>query len=254
MAQVTTTYLYSANAGETISSSDANNIYSQIGTASQTINADNTRTEAISRRHLKDLSQQPTGEHPTFHELKYSSATVGVTGSYNSSTYTTIFHGGAAIITFAAPLVIRPGEAIRLQADSTITDVTEGTDGGGNYARQRDQYYYAFFTTVGGLDTQVSPDYGYSLLTNTNSTMPGGYTDWLTSANINYAFGDKTGGRKRFILPQKEMFSFVWFNKTANDITVTSVKVKVKVQAPLGGCTINTIKLGQWNFIAMGVR
>ena len=83
--------------------------------------------------------------------------------------------------------------------------------------------------------------------------MPGGYTDWLTSGNINFAFGDKPT-RKRFVLPQKEMFSYIWLNKTGSDITVTAAKVKIKVQAPLGGCTINTIQIGQWNFVAMGVR
>ena len=253
MSQVTTTYLYAANPGETISSSNANNQYSNMQTASTTINADNTRTEAISRRHLQDLSQQPTGAHPTFHELRYKSATVATTGNYNSSSFTTLSHGGGATITFNAPLVIKAGEAIRLQADATIVGCTEGNDGGGNYARQRDQYYYAFFITVAGLDTKISPDYGYSLMSNTNSTMPGGYLDWLTSPNINYAFGDKPV-RKRFVLPQKEMFSYIWLNKTGSDITVTDAKVKIKVQAPLGGCTINTIQIGQWNFVAMGVR
>lgn len=254
MSQVTSTYLYSAKAGETISSASANAIYSEMSTASTTISSDNTRTEAISRRHLKDLSQSPVGEHPTFHELRYTSSAVGATGSYNNTTYATISHGGGAVITFNAPLVIRAGEAIRLQADSTIVDVTEGTNGGGNYSRQTDQYYYAFYLTIGGVDVKASSDYGYSLLTNTNSTMPGGYTDWLTTPNLNYSYGDKTGARNRFILPQKEMFSYIWINKTGADITVTAAKVKVKVQSPLGGCTQNTIKLQQFNLLAMGVR
>ena len=59
-----------AIAGETTSVSKVNTLFTDITSASTAIGESNTRTESISRRHLKDLYETPQGVHPTFHQLQ----------------------------------------------------------------------------------------------------------------------------------------------------------------------------------------
>lgn len=244
MSQASSGKVNAANAGQTISESKANSIYDDIAVASQSIDASNTRTESISRRHLVDLSTQLTGEHPTFHQLmsKFQQA---FSGSYNNTAYTTISHGGGCNIVFMIPVVLKPGEALRLQCSLNISEATVGADGGGNFARSHSEYYFAFFGDPGGVVTQLSPDFGYSLTSNPGC-IDNHYVDKDTS------FSDKI--QHKFIVEQREAFSYLYINKTGSNITLNNVFVKVKVQAPLGGCTANTIKITEYRLIAIGVR
>lgn len=237
-----------AIAGETTSVSKVNTLFTDITSASTAIGESNTRTESISRRHLKDLYETPQGVHPTFHQLQYLENSAAQ-ADYSSITYQLVSHGGGAQITFPSQIVLKPGEAVRFQATMNIINATPGTDDPPAYALQRDQYYFKFYANVDGLNTNISPDYGYSLCCNTNTTMPGGYSNWITKFNV--SFSDPVDG---LIIKQKVMFSYIYFNKTALDQTITTAEVRVRVQAPLVGCTQNTIRIKEWTFMAMGAR
>ena len=238
MSQVTDTYLYKAKVGETISSANANNIYSSISTASTSINKDNTRTESISRRHLKDLAESPLGEHPTFPFI-YKKEQYLASANYSSTTYVDITHGGGTSTTFLAPLTLQPNECIRLQASVNMIEATKGSAG-----VDQDNYWFAFFLNIGGVLTQVSPDYGFGLLCNSGSTN-GVYQ------NNNHSYSDKI--YSQLIVNQREAFSYIYINKTGSPQTITLSTLRIKVETPSSGTNMQ-IKLKEFTFVTMGAR
>lgn len=242
MSQVTT-YYWRAEAGATSNAASANNIYGSIAAASTSINEDNTRTEAISRRHLYDLSQAPINGHPTFHLIR-SKSNAGSSLNYNNTIFGDITHGVGATETFGA-FTLKPGECIRLQGSFNMIECTEGTSGGANEALDTDTYFYAFFLNINGSETQVSPSFGYGLMINSGSTIP-------AYQNDNSSFSDKI--QDSLIVNQREAFSYIYFNKTNLDQTITQAKVKFRVAVPLAGCTANTIKLQHFCFVVLGAR
>lgn len=252
MSQVTTVYTYKAKVGETISSTNANNLYSNINTASTTINADNTRTEAISRRHLFDLSELPANQHVTFGFIKEAGQHLA-SGNYNSTTFVDITHGLTASITAPAPYILRPNEAIRLQFSVMVEAATKGTNGSAR-ALETNQYYFRFFVNINGALTAVSPEYGYSLLADaTPSAGGGGPNGWAPSqSEAGASFSDIANGE--LIVQVRVAQSYIYINKTANDQTITEMKPRVRVQVPNGTATVNTITLKEFEFVAMGVK
>ena len=243
MSQVST-YIWRATAGDKTSASSANNIYGGIQTASTSINEDNTRTEAISRRHLYDLSESPVGTaHPTF-SFCSSKNNPSASQAFNNTVYADIAYGGGTTIALG-PITLKAGEAIRLQGSFNMIECTKGIDGGGANALDTDVYYYAFFGTVNGVLTQLSPSYGYSLLANSGSLNGNYQVD-------NQSFSDKIQGK--LIVNQREGFSYIYFNKTNIDQTIADVRVRFRVQTPLGGATANSVKLKEFSFVAIGVR
>lgn len=243
MSIVSTGKINAANAGETISVPKANAIYNEIAAASATIDSSNTRTDSISRRHLVDLSTQQTGLHPTFHQLM-STSQFAASGNYNNTAYLDVSHGGGAIVNFAVPVVLRPGEVLRLQASVNMTAALLGANNADN-ALVNQYYWFSFFGDPGGVSTQLSPDFGYSL-----STIPGINNNAYQS--IPSSFSDKT--QFKLITQQREAFSYLYINKTAANITFTNVRVKVKVQQPFGTSTQNRITLKEFRIVALGAR
>jgi len=253
MSQVTTVYTYKANVGETISSAKANNLYANINTASTTINADNTRTEAISRRHLYDLSELPSNVHVTFTYLKEVGQHLA-SGNYNSTTYVDITHGVTASITPpAGSIVLRPNEAIRLQFSVMVEAAVKGATGTAR-ALETNNYYFRFFVNINGVLTAVSPEYGYSLLADaTPSAGGGGPNGWAPSqSEASASFSDIAN--QELIVQVRVAQSYIYINKTANDQTITETKPRVRVQVPNGTATANTITLKEFEFVSMGVR
>lgn len=248
MSQVTTIYSYKAKTGETISSANANALYSAINTASTSIDENNTRTESISRRHLYDLSDLPLNQHVTFGfigDVNQSAAT----GNYNSTTYVDINHGVLCQLTAPAPYTLRPNEAIRLQFSVNVEAATKGTDVGADFALETNNYYFRFFINIGGVLTAVSPEYGYSLLADAEPSGAG----WAPSQSENNgSFSDIAN--QDLIVQYRIAQSYIYINKTANNQTITIMKPRVRVQVPQGGATANTITLKEFEFVAMGVR
>lgn len=246
MSQVTISKTNAAKAGDTTSVSSANAVYTSLATASTAIDDTNTRTECISRRHLKDLCQDPTGEHPTFHQLEsvFQDAASAV---YNNTAYADIAHGGNCLITFPTAITLRTGEALRLQANINMKACTKGADagGGGNLALTTDRYFYSFWATIGGVNTQVSPNFGYSLTQNSGSID-------AAAINKNSSISDKIQGK--LIVDQKEGLSYIYFNKGAPNQIITDCRLRVKVDTPLAGCTSNSITLKEFRLVGMGVR
>lgn len=248
MSQVTTIYLYKAKVGETISSANANNLYGNINVASTTINADNTRTEAISRRHLFDLSDFPLNQHVTFGFIEDVNQYLA-SANYNSTTYVDINHGVLCSLTAPAPFTLRPNEAIRMQFSVNVEAATKGTDSGSDFALETNNYYFRFFININGSLTAVSPEYGYSLLADAEPSAAG----YAPSASENNAsFSDIAN--KDLIVQNRIAQSYIYINKTANNQTITIMKPRVRVQVPQGAATANTITLKEFEFVAMGVR
>jgi molybdopterin-binding protein len=248
MSQVTTTYLYKAKVGETISSANANNLYSNINTASTTINETNTRTESISRRHLFDLSDLPLNQHVTFGFIQDVNQYLS-SGNYNSSVYVDITHGVLCSLTAPAPFTLRPNEAIRLQFSVNVEAAVKGTDVGFDLALETNNYYFRFFVNINGLLTAVSPEYGYSLLADAEPTQSG-YAPSQTENNA--SFSDIANSD--LIVQVRVAQSYIYINKTNSDQTITIMKPRVRVQVPQGAATTNTITLKEFEFVSMGVR
>ena len=245
MSIVTTGKKNAANAGETISPAKANAIYNEIAASSAIIDNSNTRSDSISRRHLVDLSEQLTGLHPTFHQIQ-TTFQANTDGSYNSTSYVDVSHGGGMIINFAVPVVLRPGEALRMQASLNMTECTLGAEVGPGDVKLANQYYFfKFFGDPNGVSTALSPDYGYSM-----SSLPD-VAETLYQ-NIVSSFSDKV--QQKCIVQQREAFSYVYINKTSSPITFTNVRVKVRIQPPQGTCTQNSIKIKEYRIVALGVR
>jgi hypothetical protein len=244
MSQVSNTKTNAAVAGATTSATSSAGIYSALATASAAVDDTNTRTECISRRHLKDLFETPTGEHPTFHQLEtvFQNA---ASATYNNTAYADIAHGGNCLITFPTAITLRTGEALRLQANINMKACTKGADGGGALALTTDRYFYSFWATIGGVNTQISPNYGYSLTQNSQSTS-------AVYLGRNSSFSDKI--QASLIVDQKEAFSYVYFNKTAPNEIITNCSVRVKVESPGGTATANTITLKEYRLVALGCR
>jgi hypothetical protein len=249
MSQVTTVYTYKAKVGETISSANANNLYSAISTASATINADNTRTEAISRRHLFDLMESPANQHVTFGFIEDVNQ-FSATGNYNTNLiYTDITHGVLCSITAPAPYILRPNEAIRLQFSVNVEAAVKGTDVGFDLALETNQYFFRFFININGTLTVVSPEYGYSLLADAQPSQSG----YAPSQSENDAsFSDIAN--QDLIVQVRVAQSYIYINKTANDQTITEMKPRVRVAVPQGAAGPNTITLKEFEFVAMGVK
>lgn len=248
MSQVTTLYTYKAKVGETISSADANGIYSNINTASTSIDETNTRTESISRRHLYDLSDFPLNQHVTFGFIQDVNQ-FSATGNYNSTTYVDINHGVLCSLTAPAPYTLRPNEAIRMQFSVNVEAATKGTDSGSDFALETNNYYFRFFVNINGVLTAVSPEYGYSLLADAEPSGAG----WAPSqSEANGSFSDIVN--EDLIVQYRISQSYIYINKTANNQTITIMKPRVRVQVPQGAATANTITLKEFEFVAMGVR
>ena len=246
MSQLTVSKTNAAKAGKTTSASSANGVFTALASASASIDDTNTRSECISRRHLKDLAQSTTGEHPTFSQLEtvFQDA---ASATYNNTAYADIAHGGNCLITFPTAITLRTGEAVRLQANINMKACTKGADagGGGNLALTKDRYFYSFWLTIGGVLTQVSPNFGYSLTQNSGSTD-------AVAISRNSSISDKI--QSKLIVDQKEGFSYIYFNKGAPSQVITDARVRVKVDTPLAGCTANTITLKEYRLIAIGAR
>lgn len=253
MSQVTTVYTYKAKVGETISSANANNLYANINTASLTINADNTRTEAISRRHLFDMSELPANVHVTFTYLKEVGQHLA-SANYNSTTFVDITHGVLCSITPPpGSITLRPNEAVRLQFSVMVEAAVKGTNGTAR-ALETNNYYFRFFININGTLTAVSPEYGYSLLADaTPSSGGGGPNGWAPSqSEAGASFSDIANSE--LIVQVRVAQSYIYINKTANDQTITETKPRVRVQVPNGTATVNTITLKEFEFVSMGVR
>ena len=173
-----------------------------------------------------------------------SSSQFSASGNYNNTAYLDVSHGGGAFINFILPVVLRPGECLRLQASINMTDALLGANNADN-ALVNQYYWFAFFGDPGGISTQLSPDFGYSL-----STIPG--ININAYQNLISSFSDKTQGK--LIVQQREAFSYLYINKTAANITLTNVRVKVKVQQPFGTSTQNRITLKEFRIVALGAR
>lgn len=248
MSQVTTLYTYKAKVGETISSANANNLYSNINTASTSIDETNTRTESISRRHLYDLSDLPLNQHVTFGFIEDVNQ-YAATGAYSSTTYVDINHGTLCSITAPAPFTLRPNEAIRMQFSVNVESAVKGTDVGLDNALETNNYYFRFFININGSLTAVSPEYGYSLLADAEPSGQG----WAPAASeTNLSFSDIAN--LDLIVQYRISQSYIYINKTANNQTITIMKPRVRVQVPQGAATANTITLKEFEFVAMGVR
>lgn len=243
MSIVSTGKMNAAVAGETISVPKANAIYNEIAVASSSIDSSNLRSNSISRRHLLDLAESPTGTHPTFHQIMSASQSLAI-GSYSSTAYVDISHGGGAIINFSAPVVLRPGEVLRLQASLNVMAALLGANNA-DCALTNQYYWFSFWGDPGGVSQKLSPDFGYSL-----STIPG-ITD-LTFQAIPTSFSDKT--QYKLIVQQREAFSYLYINKTGANITLTNVRVKVKVQQPFGTAGQNQITIKEFQTVALGAR
>lgn len=248
MSQITTIYTYKAKVGETISSTNANNLYSGITTASNTINETNTRTESISRRHLFDLSDLPLNQHVTFGFIEDVNQYLS-SGNYNSSTYVDITHGVSCVVTAPAPFILKPNEAIRMQFSVNVEAAAKGTDSGLDLALETNNYYFRFFVNINGLLTAVSPEYGYSLLADSEPSQSG-YAPSQTENNA--SFSDIVN--QDLIVQVRVAQSYIYINKTVNDQTITIMKPRVRVQVPQGAATTNTITLKEFEFVSMGVR
>lgn len=243
MSIVSTGKINAANAGETISVPKANAIYNEIAAASATIDSSNTRTDSISRRHLVDLSTQPTGLHPTFHQIM-SASQFSASGNYNNTAYLDVSHGGGAFINFINPVVLRPGEVMRLQASVNVTAALLGANNA-DCSLTNQYYWFSFYGDPGGVSTRLSPEFGYSL-----STIPG--IQDLTYQAIPSSFSDKT--QFKLIVQQREAFSYLYINKTAANITFTNVRIKVRVQQPFATAGQNQITLKEFRLVALGAR
>lgn len=253
MSQVTTVYTYKAKVGETISSANANNLYANINTASLTINADNTRTEAISRRHLNDLSELPNNVHVTFTYIDEVGQHLA-SANYNSTTFVDITHGVLCSITPPpGSITLRPNEAVRLQFSVMVEAAVKGTNGTAR-ALETNNYYFRFFININGTLTAVSPEYGYSLLADaTPSSGGGGPNGWAPSqSEAGASFSDIANNE--LIVQVRVAQSYIYINKTGSDQTITETKPRVRVQVPNGTATVNTITLKEFEFVSMGVR
>lgn len=244
MSQITVSKTNAANAGDVTNATNATGIYSALATASGVVDDTNTRTECISRRHLKDLFEDVTGEHPTFHQLE-SVFQNAASATYNNTAYADIAHGGNCLITFPTAITLRTGEGLRLQANVNMKACTKGADGGGALALTTDRYFYSFWATINGVNTQVSPNYGYSLTQNSQSTN-------ATYIGINASFSDKI--QASLIVDQKEGFSYIYFNKGGPNQIITDCRVRFKVETPGGTATANTITLKEFRLVALGIR
>lgn len=245
MSIVSTAKKNAANPGDIISPAKANAIYNEIAASSAIIDNSNTRSDSISRRHLVDLSEQMTGLHPTFHQIqtKFQDNNSGV---YSSTSYVDVSHGLGMIINFVVPVVLRPGEALRMQASLNMIKCTLGAEVGPGDVKLANQYYFfKFYGDPNGVSTALSPDYGYSM-----SSLPD-VADNLYQ-NIVSSFSDKV--QQKCIVQQREAFSYVYINKTSSPITFTNVRVKVRIQPPQGTCTQNTIEIKEYRIVALGVR
>lgn len=244
MSQTTTSKTSAAKAGVVTSATKANAVYTDLQTASTSIDDTNTRTEGLSRRHLKDMFESTTGERPTFHQLE-SVFQDAASLTYNNTAFADITHGGSCTLTFPGAPTLRTGEGLRLQASINMKSCTKGTSGGGNYALATDYYYYSFWATVNGVNTQISPSYGYSLIANSQCND-------ANYINKNIAFSDKI--QSELIVNQREAFSYIYFNTAAPNKVITDCRVRFKVQVPLAGCTVNTVELKEFRLVAQGIR
>lgn len=244
MSQLAITKTNAAIPGQVTNATSVNGIYSALATASASIDDTNTRTECISRRHLKDLFEDPTGEHPTFAQLEtvYQDAASAV---YNNTAFADIAHGGGCAITFPTAITLRPGECLRLQANVNMKACTAGVNGGGSLALTTDRYYYTFYVTVNGVNTKVSPSFGYSLTQNSGSTS-------APHLGINTSISDKI--QNSLIVDQKEGFSYIYFNKTGGNLVLTDCRVRFRVDIPLATCTAHSVTLKEYRLVAISAR
>jgi hypothetical protein len=179
------------------SSTDENAVYSAIETASQNIDASNTRTEWVTTKHL----------YGEYHLLNGDRKSID-TGSaaYASTSYTLISHGGNSLsITPANPLILRQGDVLRLHSNVHCGEFTL------NPVTNNSIFYFTFYWTYddggGPITAQIGQDFRNSGQTNGTAADSSAYQDYFY---------------------RRHGFSWTYIHTSATPRTVTSLQSRFR--------------------------
>ena len=101
--------------GDTTSAGGTNTFFTDLQTASATIDGTNTRSEWCSRYHIDQTAATPTF-NTNFAQVVSSAQQV-----INSAVFTQVNMGTAFRITPAQPIVLAPGQVLRAHFDTLVT-------------------------------------------------------------------------------------------------------------------------------------
>lgn len=137
---------------------DINSPFKQLedntdGTVSK-IEGENVRSEAITRDHLSDAAGANSGRvHIVTRDNPAGNVTISTTSfsDVHSTGYSTTLVGNQDML------------RIEFNPFATVTNYTGGA--GTPDDKNAAQYYLAIFATIGGVDTRISPIFGYGTIT-----------------------------------------------------------------------------------------
>lgn len=192
------------NPRDVIVASDLNstfvNIEDNLDGTSGKVDGDNLRTEAINRAHV-----DPSGAEPT----KVGKNETNSSTTLTATTFTTI-----CTVSYSA--TIKAGEALRMEANP-MSELTVAPTTNNSLTRASALYYFQWFVTIGGVDTAVSPSFGYGLI-------PAGRGDIGTlNRTVPYFW--------------RHLTSTVWI--PATNTAITAIKLKAKLNTDTTGASID---------------
>jgi hypothetical protein len=208
MAQTTYTFQKSR---ATILSTGLNSLFSNLETASSTIDADNTRTECLTRNHIS--------EEPNIVDdyLDSSEETYGGQGFGTSA---------VTIYTLTDSIPVSAGQVLRVGFNPLVTTTTE-SGGASVIVRAQSSWYLRFYVTVGGVDVAIGPWWGYSHIIAGSGT-----TGTSTNKQMFY---------------ERLPLTALYLPNT--DVTVTAIKVKVLFDDPTN-FSVNMVDRYGWYHLA----
>lgn len=217
--------------GDTTSASGTNTFFTDLQTASATIDGTNTRSEWCSRYHIDQTAATPTF-NTNFAQVVSSAQQV-----INSAVFTQVNMGTAFRITPAQPIVLAPGQVLRAHFDTLVTAMVTPAPPPANFVTLNNDCYQFQFWYNDGITTTNFPcisTYSYSILPRLDPGAPG--VPLRVSALT----------KKRTV--QRVNHTMCYVNDTAGNLTFNWIEVRARV-VNVAWITSFTINQGDFNIM-----
>jgi hypothetical protein len=216
--------------GDTTSASGTNTFFTDLQTASATIDGTNTRSEWCSRYHIDQTAATPTF-NTNFAQVVSSAQQV-----INSAVFTQVNMGTAFRITPAQPIVLAPGQVLRAHFDTLVTAMVTPAPPANNVTLNNDCYQFQFWYNDGITTTNFPciSTYSYSIIPRLS---PGAQGPAVTASALT---------KKRTV--QRVNHTMCYVNDTAGNITFNWIEVRARV-VNVAWITSFTINQGDFNIM-----
>lgn len=199
--------------GDTTSAGETNTFFTDLQTASANIDGENTRSEWCSFAHVTppvNFTYGPAVFNTDFYNVSSTAAQ-----TINSTVFTQVNMGSPFRITPVSPIVLQPGQVLRMHFDTLVSNITYPAPPAGSVVDNRDCYEFQFWNDLaGGTAFPCKSTYSSTIFPRSAVATPTSYT-----AAINT--------RRRNV--QRVNHTLCYINDTGAPITYTWLEVRARL-------------------------